>query len=298
MWEIDKRTVRYTKDYLISGAVAWSSDGKMLAMPIGERDTRLIHVTVFDPATGASQRRLVPAGGWNALAFSPDATLLAAGGGGWNKEFFIWETRTGALRKRVQAIEAPALHAELTSLAFSPDGRLIATAGIDRMKRLTAIKLWDVESGSLVRTIAHSSEVQAVAFSPDGLQLASAAADRTVHVWNVATGRSAHTLRGHDGPVRDVAYSPDGRIIASVGYDFRARLWEAATGRELLQLIVLPPTGDGLSTEWIAITPKGYFNASPGAGRFIRWRAGDRLFPAERYETTFRRPDLIAKVLR
>lgn len=77
------------------------------------------------------------------------------------------------------------------------------------------------------------------------------------------------------------------------------KLWDTASGRLLTTLMTLPPSKEReVSTDWLAFTPEGYYDGSEGAKRFIRWRVGDELFPAERYESTFHRPDLVQKTLR
>jgi hypothetical protein len=77
------------------------------------------------------------------------------------------------------------------------------------------------------------------------------------------------------------------------------KLWDAHSGQLLVTLLILPPGKEGeASLDWIAFTPEGYYDGSAGAGQFIRWRVGDQLLPAETYERTFHRPDLVQKSLR
>ena len=107
-------------------------------------------------------------------------------------------------------------------VAFSPDGRLLATASWDG-----TVRLWDPATGEHLRTLAdHTNTVGRVAFSPDGQLLATASADTTARLWDPATGEHLSTLTGHDGPVREVAFSPDGQLLATASADGTARLWE------------------------------------------------------------------------
>jgi hypothetical protein len=71
------------------------------------------------------------------------------------------------------------------------------------------------------------------------------------------------------------------------------RFWDVANGKELATLFSLDAGRD-----WLITTPEGYYNGSPNGARMIRWRVGDRLFPAEQYEAQFKRPDLVARALR
>jgi WD40 repeat protein len=110
----------------------------------------------------------------------------------------------------------------VNSVAFSPDGRLLASGSDDK-----TIKLWDVASGSLVRTLTgHTEYVNSVAFSPDGRLLASGSGDRTIKLWEVASGREVRTLYGHTSGVGSVAFSPDGRLLASGSDDYTIKLWD------------------------------------------------------------------------
>ncbi|NEP02475.1 MAG: TIR domain-containing protein, partial [Symploca sp. SIO2E9] len=105
------------------------------------------------------------------------------------------------------------------SVAFSPDGKTIASASGDK-----TVKLWNRE-GELLQTLkGHEDMVNSVAFSPDGKTIASASWDKTLKLWN-REGELLQTLKGHKDWVYSVAFSPDGKTIASASSDNTVKLW-------------------------------------------------------------------------
>jgi len=197
-------------------ALAFSPDGRELAVG-GYHE-----ITVWNPADGLLLRRIRNvARQTQGLAYSPDGTLLAAASGtpGKTGEVKLFQAQGGELVKTLATLPDLAL-----TVAFSPDGRRLASGGADN-----AIRVYEVTSGKPELVIEqHADWVMALAFSPDGAHLASASRDKSARYFDAQTGALQNSYLGHGEPVFSVAFSADGRQIFSAGRDRKIHGWEAA----------------------------------------------------------------------
>lgn len=237
-----------------TAAVAWSPDGRMLAMSSGPE------VWLWSADGRLQQRLQAHSRQVNSLAWSPDGRRLASGS--WDATVALWDPRRGRLLHRLRGHDDA-----VWAVAWAPDGRhLVSSGSLDNrvivwnaaqgreLTRLAGtdagvwglawspdgdtlavgttagdILLWDMRhepAANPVRTLrGHLTWITALAWSPDGRWLASAAAEPFVIVWDVAQGRRRFTLPGHQQVVRALAFSPDGRRLATGALDGVVRVW-------------------------------------------------------------------------
>jgi len=188
-------------------------------------------VAIVRPVNAAP---FVPARDPQVVAFAPGGTMVATGCSGMSDGRFpprphpdvrkcgviaVWDVAT---RRRLFRWET---FGDLTQLAFSPDGTLLASGSNDR-----TVRLWSVSSLTERQVLeAHSEVVLSVAFSPDGTLLATGSADDTICLWRVADGVLLNTLRPYSGDVTSVAFSPDGSVLVAAT-EGTIRLWHTADG--------------------------------------------------------------------
>jgi len=160
----------------------------------------------------------------DALAVSGDARQFATGG--WDGKARIFDRQTGRIIHELSH-GGEYVH----SVAFSPDGRFLATGSNDPAG---FIQLWDCQTGRRIKVFSgHEDAVLSVAFSRDGSRLLSSSYDRTARLWNVETSAEIMAYRGHNWWVWSAAFSRDDKKVVTAGQDGVAIIWETETGKRL-----------------------------------------------------------------
>ena len=264
-------------------SVAFSPDGRRLASASADRTVRLFGTE------GREEMRLVLDEYPTALAFAPDGQHLVVGGPGVQivraetgfvparlafppsvskvalppmgravavvdngNAAVVWEFGKGAPLFRVEHVGF------IFDVAFSPDGRWLATAGGDDKSAV----IWNAATGAQHARLLHDDKVVRLAWSADARILATASTGTTAHLWTVDTGNETRRLT-HAAPVTIMGWGRDSRRLATGTEAGRVHVWDAASGNAVMEA-----TADtGVEIEYVAISPDGLRMAAAGSRR-------------------------------
>jgi WD40 repeat protein len=269
LWDLSSRQVRQS----LAGhdgrvvSVAFSPDGTLIASATS--DSLWLHALVPSPRVlrrvhWTRQGAHSPA----QVVFAPDGQSLATTLNTHVPSVPLSYRRANALTRinlvgvsdgKARPLGTGHLH-EVACLAFSPDGRRLATGSFDRFARIH-----DLAGGDSF-PLLQGKKVHYLAFSPDGATLATGSPQGLVKVWDACTGKKRCTLRGQCKPLFALCYSPDGRTIATAGGEGTVSFWEVATAR----LAGGFDWGIG-AVGAVAFAPDGMRAAAGGAGKVVVW---------------------------
>lgn len=200
-------------------SLAVSPDSQLLAVGTLKGTVRVLEV--------GSGRRLLELTGVNgsvrALAFSPDGTLLAAGG---DPAIHLWSLPSGAAAGRLEGHTA-----KLWALAFDGTGHRLASGGADK-----TVRLWDVGRRQQLLQLDAGERVRAVAFTPSGAELVTAGMKQPIRMWSTGDGRLLKSMDEGSVGVLALSVSRDGRFLASCGMDTLVKVWSLPSGERMGQV--------------------------------------------------------------
>ncbi len=236
----------------LKGSVFEAKDQKL-----DEEKARL--AKVMRPLVG-HEYKSGPTGVIKAAVFSPNHELVATAGR--DRTVRVWQTATG---KEVAVFSFT--NVVIETLAFSPDGKLLAGVGGVPGSVTSAVRVWDVATQKEVFDLkGHTGMVRAVSFSPDGRTLLTGSNDKTVRLWDMKTGELKTTLDRGD-TMGMVAFAPDGKRIAMAGSRSRSiTFWDLAAGKEVMTIAT--PTTDVTN---FVFSPDGAKLVAALKGGFMAW---------------------------
>jgi len=201
--------------------LSWAPDGGKIA--VSSRDG----VRVFEIGSGRLIWQSRSESGVSAVAWSPAGNLIAACQA--DTHVVVLDADAGALCRDFADQYGPANsddYGSVYEVAWSPDGRFLASGTTDIGNEDYEIRIWDVEADAMkARLAGHSNYVTDLAWSSHSMTLASSSDDNTVRLWDPVKGKLTHTIEVHTNRVRGVTFSPDGRVLVTNSWDGTLRFW-------------------------------------------------------------------------
>ena len=268
-------------------SISFNPDGRTIATGSGQDGVGDKIIRIWNVRSGCLQNTFkVPLGRWikddlktfaDTVSYSPDGKTLASASE--DGTIRLWDVESGKPRVTTfegrRGVRKPLQEYSIDGfvLAYSPDGKMLATSSRDDLAEDPTIQLWDAATCKHKATLTGSWEAKtlnSIAFSPDGRTVAGGGNDGDVYLWDAISGELKTTLTGHSERfVMGVAFSPDGRTLASgarASGDGEVYLWDAISGECKASLNM---RGDGVSG--ITFSPDGSALAVGGTDSVTLW---------------------------
>lgn len=288
LWDFssDKPSITFPAIKSAISSISIRPDGQFIAL--GSADGIVSLFAIKDKTATLVSSFQSHSFGVGALAFSPDGGKLATCGG--DNAVKVWSIPAdGVIAKTKQqtptsptqpaTIASPTLISDfvghskvVSSVAFSPDGRLLVSGGGDQV-----IRIWEIGTNRTeIRALrGHHSWISSVVFSPNGQKLISASMDKSIKIWELGSSETSKPV-GHTRALTTIAISADGRWVASGSEDKTIKLWDAVAGIESFTLD-LPAGGHEDEVTSLSFDPKGEKLVSSGYdGKIILWDLATR----------------------
>jgi WD40 repeat protein len=287
-------TKNLTKEVL---ALAFTPDGHTLAAGAANGA-----VTIHDSRKGSVAKTLDGhQGGVTSLAFSHNGDTLVCGEAHGGAR--IWDAQTWRLAHACPATNSAAenftIDRLMNSIGLSRDGTTLATSASSvNNEFVDPVRIWDVRTGKVTRDFAAEKiHGRPMALSPDGSILATGG--KSVKLWDVRSGAMLRELFGHLKRTQSIVFSADGRLVFAGGSYGTTNVWDVQSGRHLITLFAFAENTRGTrADDWLAYTPEGFYDGSPGIERYLAWRVGDELVTAKTLGPQLHRADRIESALR
>lgn len=258
-------------NFLAPPFIRFSPDGKRIIS-----SSAYGRVLIWDTESGEKiWDRPLHQGRISAAAIGPGGRIASCS---WDGTLKIWDEQNPIVKTFSIIGESE----PIISLAFSPDGKYIAMSSKNR------IMLRDIQSGLGIWTTAEYGGVNTLAFNPDGNRILAGSIFGP-KILDAGTGKAVFSPNT-EGVIINAAYSRDGKYFyVNTGDSFS--LWDAQTNREIAQYILYE------DSEWIVITPEGYYNASAKGDNYLNIRVGNNVYGVDQYRRRFDRPDIVTVAL-